>query len=51
MVIQSIHGDAAVEVEEAIMANPGEVQVGVEDNRHEHVCTSKQQGGGRTCTP
>ena len=34
MVIQSVHGDVAVEVEEAVIANPGEFQVGVEDNRH-----------------
>ena len=34
MVIQSIHGGTEVEAEEAVIANPGELQVGVEDNQH-----------------
>ena len=37
MVIQSVHGDVAVEAEEAVMANPGELQEGVEDNQHKKV--------------
>ena len=35
MVIPCVHGDVGGEVEEAVIANPGELQVGVEDNRHE----------------
>ena len=31
MVIQSVHGDVEGEVEEAVIANPGELQVGEED--------------------
>ena len=37
MVIQSVHGDVVVEAGEAAMANPGELQVGVEDNQLEVV--------------
>ena len=34
MVIHSVRGDVEGEVEEAVIANPGELQVGVEDNQH-----------------
>ena len=35
MVIQSVHGDVEGEVEEAVIAKPGELQVGGEDQPHE----------------
>ena len=35
MVIQSVHGDVEGEVEEAVMANPGKLQVGGEDQQRE----------------
>ena len=35
MVIRSVCGDVEVEVEAAAIANPGKLQVGVEDNQHE----------------
>ena len=35
MVILSVHGDVEVEAKVAVLANPGELQLGVEDNRHD----------------